>query len=341
MKIKIIIAILLLFIVFYNEKHKIIHQSLKVKPKVIPIVEPVLKGPDINDYTLAYQSYAEIIDMVKNWEKSSPLLVETGTYGSSEKGQDNFYFKISNEKKQPQYKAMITACIHGNEPWSTSTIIAYSGYILSQYGKDDRITKILDNTEVYFVPVISPDTYPFARMVNGLDPNRQFPSPKNPDKKSVNPVQNIRDLFLKIKPNSILSGHTYGRVYLVPWGDSRSPNPNEKDYETIVGNMAKLSNYRWEKASQLYGSLIVGSDCDWYHRNGAFSIVMEFGTHQRKPSENDTEIEFDRTKDGFLSFLEESVKVNIISNNTEYIEYYCEPYKIVRCKKYGRLIYRY
>ena len=78
--------------------------------------------------------------------------------------------------------------------------------------------------------------------------------------------------------------------------------------------MGELSRYKWMKASQIYNSPIIGAECDWYHRNGSFAMVIEFGTHQRKPSENDTEIEFERTKEAFLFFIQESVKINIVNN---------------------------
>lgn len=309
MKPKIFALILLCLAVYFYEAGKAV---TVISPTVAPpIVLNSPKAPELKDYTFGYQSYNEIISVVKEWESLSPLLVETGFYGKTTKDNDCFYFRITNENKKAQYKALITACIHGNEPWSTSTIIAYAGWILSQYGKDERITKVLDTTEVYFIPVVSPDTYPFARMVEGVDPNRNFPTVNNPDKRSIPPVQNIREFFLKINPNATLCGHTYGRVYLVPWGYTRETNPNEKDYARILSKMGELSNYRWMKASELYGSTISGSDVDWYHKNNSFAIVSEFGSHQRKPTENDTETEFQRTKDAFLYFLETSVKVEI------------------------------
>lgn len=278
------------------------------------IVEPEIqipKSPNVGDYTLSYKTYDEITSLVRRWEIDSPKLIESGVYGKTTEGKDCFYFKISNENKVHSKSVMITASIHGNEPWSTSTTMAYAGWLLSEYGSNERITRIIDSTEIYFVPVVSPDSYPFSRRVDGVDPNRDFPSLKNPNKKSVSPVQNLRDLFLEIKPNSVLSGHTYGRLFLVPWGEVKSQNPNFEDYERIAKEMSSLSGYRWMKASQLYGTPIIGAETDWYHRNGAFAMVIEFGTHQRKPSESDTEKEFEMTKDSFLFFLEESVRVKI------------------------------
>lgn len=275
--------------------------------------QKVPKSLEGEEYLLSHKNYEEIVSILKKWETKAPDLVDSGSIGKTTKGIDTFYIKITNEFNPGKEVVLLTACIHGNEPWSTSTMLGYVGKLLSSYGKDERITKILNEKTIYFIPVVSPDTYGSSRRVDGVDPNRDFPTLNNPDKKSVPPVQNLRDFFLKIKPKSVLSGHTYGRVFLVPWGDTREKNPNEEDYEKIVSKMANLSRYGWMKASQLYGRPIIGAEDDWYHRNGAFAIVMEFGTHQRHPSLEDTKTEFDRTLDSVLFFIEESTKIKIIN----------------------------
>jgi hypothetical protein len=263
------------------------------------------------EYLMSHRSYEEIIDIFGKWESGAPDLVDSGYYGRTSKGTEIFYVKITNEFRPGEDVILLTACIHGNEPWSTSTMMGYVGKLLSSYGKDERITKILNEKTIYFVPVVSPDTYGRQRRVDGVDPNRDFPTLKNPQKESAPPVQSLRDFFLEIRPRAALSGHTFGRVFLVPWGDSRTKNPNEEDYRRVASEMSDLAGYRWMNASKLYGSPIVGTEIDWYHRNGAFAMVMEFGTHQRHPSLEDTKTEFDRTLDAFLFFLEESTGVDI------------------------------
>lgn len=268
---------------------------------------------EIEECIQPYQSYEEIINVFKKWEDESSNLIDVKTYGESSKGKPQYYIKISNEISPGGRVVLVTAGIHGNEPLSTSVVVSYAAKILSLYGKDKEITELVNSTNLYFVPVVSPDSYPNNRSVDGVDPNRDFPTLKNPNKESVLPVKNLQNLFLQIKPNSVLSGHTYGRVYLIPWGDSIKDNPNHEDYKRIVGEMSELANYGNKKASQLYSSPIFGTEIDWYHRNGAFAIVSEFGTHQRKPSFKDTKEEFERTFSAFLFFLKESTKV-LISN---------------------------
>lgn len=261
------------------------------------------------NFISGYQSYEQIIETMRDWENKAPDLAEVGTYGKTTAGKDQYYIKISNECSPSDKVVLITAAIHGNEPWSTSTVMAYAGKLISSYGRDEAITALVDSRTVYFVPVVSPDSYPLSRHVEGKDPNRDFPTLKSPDKESVRPVQNLRDFFLRIRPNSVLSGHTFGRIYLIPWGDSTQENPSSPEYRRLASEMCQMSGYKYQRACEMYNKPIYGTETDWYHRNGAFAMVMEFGTHQKKPSREETRLEFERTFEAFLHFLENSTEL--------------------------------
>jgi len=269
------------------------------------------KVEDIGNYLRGYQSYDEIVETFRGWEAKAGDIVEVGTYGSAARTGKHHYIKISNEFRPSSERVLITACIHGNEPWSTSTVVSCAGKIISLYGRDEGITRLVDERTIYIVPVVSPDSYPTSRSSHGVDPNRNFPTLKEPDRESVPPVQNLRNFFGEIKPDSVLSGHTYGRIFLIPWGDSTKDNPNLSDYERIASDMCGLSGYRYQRACQMYNRPIYGTEIDWYHRHGAFAMVMEFGSHQRKPTEKETEEELDRTFDSIVYFIKESPKVEV------------------------------
>lgn len=284
----------------------------KLENKSGPLLETKEpNSPDINEYVFGHKSYDEIISIFKEWEAKAPDLVEVGTYGKSSKNKPIYFLKISNEYKPSNKTVLVTACIHGNEPWSTSTVLAYAGKIIASYKKDPELTKLVNERTIYVVPVVSPDSYPNSRSVDGVDPNRNFPTLKNPSKESVTPIKSLQDFFLKIKPNSVLSGHTYGRVFLIPWGDTNKDNPNISDYRKIASEMCDLSGYRYKRACEMYGRPIFGTEIDWYHRNGAFAMVMEFGSHQRKPTLEETNREFNKTFKSVIHFIKESADVDI------------------------------
>lgn len=286
------------------------------QPPTIPIEQPILPKEEPINYTLknpipAYLSYNELVAQLKSWVSEAPKLAEVGTYGKSIAGKDLVYFHIRSPKPEAKPAVLITGAIHGNESWSTAIIMGYIGTLLDQYGDDESITEIINTRELYFVPIVSPDTYPDRREVEGVDPNRDFPTLRDPNKASVKCVQALREFFLSIRPCAAISGHTFGRVYLQPYGDSNQTPPHQSDYTRIVGKMAEMSQYGLEKASHVYRQPIKGTEVDWYYRHGAFAIVAEYGTHQKPPSQAEIVAEFNRTFRAILYFLKESPKVHV------------------------------
>jgi hypothetical protein len=303
-----------------------------------PIQPPPIQPPAKNNITKAqpsYMNYDATVAQLKQWNQEAPQMTEVGTYGKTSRGKDCYYIRICTkmgDSVATKPRVLTTACIHGNEPLASSTVMWYIGALLDKYGKDEAITQLLDSRDLYFVPVVSPDSYPSSRHVDGVDPNRDFPGPSRPNHQSKAPVKAIQDLFNKIKPNAVISGHTWGRVYLTPHGDKMQNCPDHAAIMAVMNRVKELSGYRCIRACDMYeanGGLnnppirtmglgdkeynvpIHGSEVDWYYRGGAFAIVCEFGTHQRIPSDGDTRTEFDKTFTAFLLFIREAPLVAV------------------------------
>lgn len=74
--------------------------------------------------------------------------------------QDIFFVRISDnpetdEANEPE--SVITGMIHAREASSLMNIIYYMWYILENYDQDPVIKNMIDNQELYFVPIINPD----------------------------------------------------------------------------------------------------------------------------------------------------------------------------------------
>jgi hypothetical protein len=297
---------------------------------------PKAQLPQITNRTPGHLDYKDIILQLDKWQKEAPDFVDRGTYGQSAKNQPLHYIRITNKVAvniAPRKVVLITACIHGNEPLATSTVMAFIGNMLADYESNADVKNLLDNRDIYFVPVVSPDSFPSSRFVDGVDPNRNFPTLKNPNLKSSPSVQGLRELVLKIKPNAVISGHTWGRVFLFPYGDDMKNCPDYDSYKTLTGKMGQMCGYRHMRACDMYGGNgglnnpppknvhdqghdfsmipIYGSEVDWYYRQGAFAIVMEMGNHQRVPSMEDTRVEFEMTYRAVLTFINEAPMVEL------------------------------
>lgn len=293
--------------------------------KFDPIIEKprVPETPKISLAIPNYLDYPRITEQLKIWQKEAKDIAEVGFYGQTKRKTDICYLRINNKlDKKDKPKVMITACIHGNEPWATGCVMATAGTLLDGYNKDKEITELINSRDIYIIPVVSPDSYPHSRHIDGVDPNRDFPGPSRPNHKSTYSIAALENFFNEIKPNAIISGHTYGRVILIPYGDKREKTNNEKDYSRIIGEMSKTSGYAVKRACDMYDRPIFGSEIDWYYRGGAFSIVMEFGTHQRIPTHQEINSEFNQTWESIKFFIKEAPIVEIIdkTSNSDFLE---------------------
>lgn len=285
------------------EKHAESQLERKPNGPVTPSI--TLKVPN-------HLSYPEIVEQLKRWNEEAPHLTSLSVYGQSSRGTDLHCLKISSTKGDSQkVPVMVIGCLHGNEPLATGTLMAYIGTLLGEYGRDEQATSIIDTREIHFVPVVSPDSYTKSREVDGVDPNRNFPTPKDPQRQSVAPVMAVRKLFHTVRPRAVLSGHTFGRLFMVPYGDRYGRTPNEDDYERIVGEMASLARYKKIHCSELYDRPITGTECDYFYRSGAMTVVAEFGDHQRVPSYEEIQQEHKRTKEAINLFLVQAPEVPV------------------------------
>ena len=153
-------------------------------------------------------------------------------------------------------------------------------YLLENYETDEEIQRIVDHTELYFVPVINPDGYAYNESTNpngggmwrknrrnngngsyGVDLNRNYgyfwglndegssPYPRKntyrgPEAFSEPAIQNMRDFCNEHEFRIALNYHSYSNLLFSPWGYTSTPPP---DNECITG-LCRID----DKRKQLY-----------------------------------------------------------------------------------------
>lgn len=132
-----------------------------------------------------YLTYQEMLDELDQMKALYPDLITAksniGTF-LTEGQPDNSttpsiggngikWVKISDNpdtSSEGEPQILYTAIHHAREPASLSQLIFYMWYLLENYDSDPEIRSIVDNTELYFVPVINPDGYLYNEKT---DPN--------------------------------------------------------------------------------------------------------------------------------------------------------------------------
>ncbi|XP_045503129.1 carboxypeptidase D isoform X1 [Colias croceus] len=147
--------------------------------------EPFLTNPK-------YTKYEEMVKLFDKLETAYPELVKVYSIGKSVEGRRLLVIQISESihkihPERPSFKYV--ANMHGDESVGRELVIYLAQYLLLNYGKDDRITKLVNSTDIHLMPTLNPDGFEASKEgscespndykgrnnANGIDLNRDFP----------------------------------------------------------------------------------------------------------------------------------------------------------------------
>lgn len=128
---------------------------------------------------VGYRSYNAITSDLQQYAALYPDITRLISLGQSVQGRELWAMLITTEPEllhdKPAVKYVST--MHGDEPLGTEMCMYFIDWLLEEYSSSDRITRLLDNTYVWVVPLMNPDGYETnARFnANNIDLNRAFP----------------------------------------------------------------------------------------------------------------------------------------------------------------------
>jgi len=127
----------------------------------------------------AYHTFDELTAELQLLAQQYPNLCQLQSIGKSVLGRDLWFVKISDqvaiEETEPEFKYI--SSMHGDEPVGMELCLYFIRHLLENYGRDSRITWLVDETEIWVMPLMNPDGYIARRRwnENGIDLNRNFP----------------------------------------------------------------------------------------------------------------------------------------------------------------------
>lgn len=103
---------------------------------------------------------AELDDMVALYPNLITAKSPIANFQTYE-GRPIYWLKISDNPNvdEPEPEMLYDAIHHAREPCSMQQIIYYMWYLLENYATNTEVQSIVDNTELYFIPVLNPDGY--------------------------------------------------------------------------------------------------------------------------------------------------------------------------------------
>lgn len=109
-----------------------------------------------------HHSYEELTDLFRELVQKYPTLARLHSIGKSVQNRDLWVLEINSNVHNrtlltPMFKYV--ANMHGDETVGRQLMIYLAQYLLFNYGKDDRVTKLVNSTDIYLMPSLNPDGF--------------------------------------------------------------------------------------------------------------------------------------------------------------------------------------
>lgn len=109
-----------------------------------------------------YDNYDELTTLFKQLQEEYPNLAKLHSIGRSVKNRELWAIEINRNVSDralltPMFKYV--ANMHGDEAIGRQLMVYLARYLLANYGKDERVTKLVDTTDIYLMPSMNPDGY--------------------------------------------------------------------------------------------------------------------------------------------------------------------------------------
>lgn len=138
-----------------------------------PYANPTVPANFNHGSMAGFYTYQEFLDEIDAMAAQYPQLITAkapiGNFVTHE-NRPIYYLRMSDNPSQDENEPEIlyTAIHHAREPNSLSEVIFFMWYLLENYDNSEEIAFLLNNSELYFVPMINPDGYIYNETT---DPN--------------------------------------------------------------------------------------------------------------------------------------------------------------------------
>lgn len=287
-------------------------RKLKQKRRAPQVTFEIQSFEDFPKKDSRFHNYDETKKVLNDLVSQYPNLAQIEVVGKSIEGRDILGIVISQNPAQAFNKPGIvfTGAHHAREHLSTEIPLLLAQTLLEQYSIDPQITQLVNNRQIFILPMINPDGAEYDistgsykmwrknRRANrdgtyGVDLNRNYGYAWGTGGSSTTPRS---DIFMGLEPFSepesqavrsfiekhqnisiLLSYHTFSKLILFPWGwsyDTISSKRDEAVFKKMASDMAVWNGYKPQQSSALY--IASGDTCDWaYAEHHIFSFTFE------------------------------------------------------------------
>lgn len=239
-----------------------------------------------------YLTYSDYVDLMYQFATDYPAICQVFSLGQSVDGRELLLAKISDNitvtEAEPQF--LYTGQMHGDELVTSILLLRLIDHLLTNYGSDDQINRLVDNVEIWINPLANPDGLYTTdnSTVNGatrfnynsVDLNRNFPDPEDgnhPDGKSW---QTETQIFMALAETQhfVMSANTHSGAEVVnhPWDTWITRHADDNWWQMVSHEYADLAQQN-SPAGYMDGFIDgITNGYDWYSINGGRQDYMNY-----------------------------------------------------------------
>jgi carboxypeptidase T len=270
---------------------------------------PEIQIPDMEEYYAArmsglrdygnFYTYAETVQELDNIHALYPAIT-TAKYsiGTTIEGRTIWAMKISDNPgvDEDEPEVAFDGVHHAREPISINVILETVRQLCSGYGTDPEATFLINNREIFIVPIVNPDGYVYNETTYpngggmwrknrhapvsgcyGVDLNRNYPLAWGGEGSSSNPcdetykgasagsepeTQAVMNFFNGRRIITHDSYHSVAGLVLIPWSYTLNHTPDDAAFRVMSSAMAAINGYTpGQPGEVLY--VCSGTSTDW------------------------------------------------------------------------------
>jgi hypothetical protein len=276
-----------------------------------------------------YPTPEAIIKKMQSLQKQFPKIISLIQIGTSVEGRPLMFAKLTAPAKsgikapsaRPEFKYV--ANMHGDEIVGRELMVKLIEDLAMNYGKENRITQLLDTVQIYIMPSMNPDGAIKRQRgnANNVDLNRSFPDFTTSDNQNTqaNREPEIQAMMkFQSQHKFVFSANFHGGAEVVnyPYDTKGDVFPLDNLVKNISLNYSRKIPYFWNSTEFEHGITngydwyeVDGGMQDWsYHWHGDLQLTIEL-TQKKWPAFSTVDRYYQDNRDSLIGYIEEIVNL--------------------------------
>jgi len=269
-----------------------------------------------------YHDYYQVEAYLDSMHIEYPNLTKKDTIGYSVEERNISAFLITDypdsQEAEPEIK--FGATIHGDEPVGTELCLNLISYLLDNYEEDDSIAWLVNNTEIWFIPLANPDGRQERNRsnANGIDLNRNYPVPNDSigeDGTYDWELETQAMIDFCCEHNFVISTMFHGGALVVNyvWDYASSAAPDSGVIQLIALGYSWRNGRMWDEGLGHQGTIdgwywypVSGSLQDWaYDSTSCIDLTIELDTAKWPPASRLPDL-WEENKDAMIYLIKKT-----------------------------------